>query len=149
MHQDCRVGGAICSDNTAFLFPLFNKASNLIKLLHPSELFIAAIIVLESHNELFIYYVLLILSSHCFLVGGYIPFIARFAFLILRYFTSGVACIKMHFVWMGSLQRVIHIVLYDCSVLTIICHSINFCHLQMLASQFFYMCFPSIVENGD
>lgn len=50
---------------------------------------------------------------------------------------------------MGSLQRVIHIVLYDCSVLAIICHSINFCHLQMLASQFFYMCFPSIVENGD
>lgn len=92
------VAGAICRDNIAFLFPLFNKASNLIKLLHPHELFIATTIVLESHNELFIYYALLILSSHCFLVGGYIPFIARFAFLILRYFTSRVACIKMHFV---------------------------------------------------
>lgn len=91
------VVGAICRDNIAFLFPLFNKAGNL-KLLHPYELFIATPIVLESHNELVIYYALLILSSHCFLVGGYIPFIARFAFLILRYFTSGVACIKMHFV---------------------------------------------------
>lgn len=51
---------------------------------------------------------------------------------------------------MGSLQRVIHIVLYDCSVLAIICHSISFCHLQMLASLiFFYMRFPVIVENGD
>lgn len=54
---------------------------------------------------------------------------------------------------MGSLQRVIHIVLYDCSVLAIIYHSINFCHLQMLASLFFFLFFdrrfPIVVENDD
>lgn len=29
------VAGTICRDNIAILFPLFNKARNLIKLLHP------------------------------------------------------------------------------------------------------------------
>ena len=50
---------------------------------------------------------------------------------------------------MGSLQRVILIVLYDCSVPAVICHFINFCHLQMLASLIFFCMYYSVIaENG-